>query len=170
MQHSTHLSIRLVLTFKVSTQNTSPPQIFQYACIDQRSIFIYVFRYIQWNAQVISFNINLCNPNCSAFQRGKPCFNGLLFPVVEIHINRIIQYQIFLNQHNIFETHTDCYMHLWFVPFCHWVVFCCKLHHVFICSPIDGYLGCFQLAIVGKPTKNICVWAIAWACAFISLG
>lgn len=44
-------------------------------------------------------------------------------------------------------------------------------HYLFICSPIEGHLVCFQfLVIMNKDVTNICMQGFVYKYAFNSIG
>ena len=53
-----------------------------------------------------------------------------------------------------------------------WVIFhCCMYHSLFICSPIEGHLGYFQvLEIMSKDAREICVQVFVWTYILSSFG
>ena len=64
----------------------------------------------------------------------------------------------YLIQNNVFKVHLYCSKYECFFPFYCWIIFhCADIPHLFICSRVGGYLGCFHFgAIRNNAALNIC--------------
>ena len=108
-----------------------------------------------------------------------PCFLSLeiVLPIVEFHINGIIGYIAFwiwilLCKIMFLKLSTWWHVSVALSLFSCWVVFyCLDVPNLFIHSPVDGHLDCFQFgALPNKAAVNLRVHPFWWTDVFISLG
>ena len=73
---------------------------------------------------------------------------------------------IFLCLYSVFRVHPCCHMYQSFINFYGWIIFhACLYHILFVCSTLDGYLGCFYVL-------SVCEWCSCehWYASTVSFG